>query len=79
MDCSYVYDSEKLYQCINAKKCFNCMYLESSQDCSMCYFSEDLIGCSDCMFCTGLRNAKYCFENQQLSKEDYENKKADYL
>lgn len=79
MDCSYVYDSEKLYQCINTKKCFNCMYLENSQECSSCYFSEDLISCNDCMFCTGLRNARYCFENQQLSKEEYESKKPEFF
>lgn len=79
VDCSYVYDSDFLYQCVNVKNSFNCTYLENSQDCNNCHYSEDLVWCNDCMFCSWLRNAQYCFDNQKLTKEEYELKIDQYL
>lgn len=79
IDCSYVYDSEKLYQCINVKNGYNNMRLNNSQDCSFCYFSDDLISCQNCMFCSWLRNSQYYFENKQYSKDEWNDKIKNYL
>ncbi|USN57709.1 MAG: hypothetical protein H6767_04945 [Candidatus Peribacteria bacterium] len=79
VDCAYVYDSDKLYQCLNVKKGYKSMYLHNSSECSDCYYSDDLIGCDHCMFCSNLRNASYCFENTQLSKEEWKEKVQEYL
>lgn len=79
VDCSYVYDSEKLYQCLNVKKGYNSVYVHNSSECADCYYSDDLIGCHHCMFCSNLRNASYCFENEQLSKEEWQERVRAYL
>jgi hypothetical protein len=54
-DCSYVYNSEKLYECLNVKKSYTCSYLHNSSDCNNCFFSDDLIGCNFCIFSSNLR------------------------
>ena len=79
VDCSYVYDSEKLYECLNVKKWYNSIYLHNSSECSSCYYSDDLIWGNFCMFCSNLRNANYYFENKKLPKEEREEKAKDYL
>lgn len=55
------------------------MWLHNSQECSYCYYSDDMIGCQYCMFCSGLRNAKYYFQNKQLTKEEWEAKSENFL
>ncbi len=70
LQCQFCYD------CVDCNKCHG---LTASQDCINCHtsaFLVDCVGCQDCFLCTGLRNKKYCFENQQLSKEEYQKKTA---
>jgi uncharacterized protein Usg len=38
---------------------------------------KDCIGCNDCFLCSGLRNARYYFENKKLTKEEYEKKMSE--
>lgn len=78
-DCSYVYDSEKLYECLNVKKGFKSIYLHNSNNCSSCYYSDDLIGCDHCIFSSWLRNSSYFFENEKLSKEEWLEKAKEFL
>lgn len=79
VDCSYTfYFSEKLYECIKCDKSFR---LRNSQNCLSCMesnFLYDCRNCSDCFMCASLRNKRYCFKNQQYSKEDYEKILASY-
>lgn len=79
VDCSYVYNSQLLYQCLNVKKAYKCTYLHNSSDCDNCHYSDDLIWCSNCMFSSNLRNKKYYFKNEKLNKEEYEEKIKKYL
>jgi hypothetical protein len=77
MDGFYNLHSELCYDCIDVYKCYG---LKGCQDCTTCNssaFLRDCIGCTDCFLCIGLRNKKYCFRNEQLSKEDYEKKMAE--
>jgi len=62
------------YECIDCHKCYGLKY---SQDCLNCHsgaFLRDCIGCKNCFLCVGLREKEYCFENKQLSREQYEAK-----
>ena len=77
VDGLYNLHSELCYDCIDVHKCYG---LKGSQDCMSCHssaFLRDCIGCKNCFLCVGLREKEYCFENQQLSKEEYEKKMAD--
>jgi hypothetical protein len=63
---------ELCYDCVDVHKCYD---LKGSQDCISCNsssFLRDCIGCRNCFCCIGLRNKEFCFENEQLSKTDYQ-------
>lgn len=79
MDCAYIYDSELLYECFNCTKCYGCNYVSYSQNCTDCWFSENLRGCKNCFLCTNLANKEYHFKNQQLPRDEYEQKINEYL
>lgn len=74
MDCLNILDpSQWLYDCINCGESYR---LKNSQHCKACTesaFLYDCRNCSDCFMCTGLRSKKYCFKNEQYSKEEYKN------
>lgn len=72
LDCSYVSDSELLYECIDCQNCYN---LEYSQDCSECFdswFLKNCNGCKNCIGCINLRQKEFCIFNKQYSKEEYQ-------
>lgn len=74
MDCYNVSSCELCYECIDCTGCYGCRwsnYCKNSSNLTFCY---DCIGSSDCFGCVGLRNAKYCWFNEQLTKEEYESK-----
>jgi hypothetical protein len=85
-DCYYVYgvffckdcvDSlnlnkcELCYECIDSVDCYHCFYGYNIRNCRDVYCSYDCSGCSDCFGCYNLRNVKYCWENKQLSENEY--------
>ena len=63
---------ERCYQMTDCGKCYDSAFLFSSGGCANCYYSSYLIDCTDCFGCVGLTNKKYCFLNNQLTKERYE-------
>lgn len=75
-------DIEKLFQQIN-KNCTSCKACIRCDTCKFCYMCHgckqclrcvDCISCKkclDCFDCAGLNNAQYCWNNQQLSKDEY--------
>lgn len=71
VDCDYVVDSELLYECNDAYKCYNCAYLDycarlyDSFYCWDCFDSHDLFGC------VHLKHKQYCLYNKQYTKEEY--------
>jgi hypothetical protein len=72
LDCSYVSQSELLYECVDCHSCYN---LEYSQDCSECFdswFLKNCIACKNCIGCVNLRQKEFCIFNKQYSKEEYE-------
>ena len=76
MDLYVVNKSEYCYEdvyCSNSSRLF---YSEKSQSCVNSYFLYDCKNCTDCFMSSNLRNKSYVFYNQQLSKEDYQEKTA---
>ena len=78
-DCLYCYSVENSYECVDCRDCFGLYY---SQDCSNCrdsYFLNDCIWSSNCFGSYWLRNAQYVFLNQQLTRQQYDNKLQEFL
>jgi hypothetical protein len=72
IDVHYCHESELCYECVDVKGCHSLAWAQDCFDCASSYFLRDCIGCMDCFCCTGLRNKKYCFMNEQLTKEEYD-------
>ena len=74
VDCWAVKKCEIMYESLNCEKCFRCFFTENSMDTRDSYFCDNCRGCSNCFGCVSLRNKKFCWFNEQLSKEEYEAK-----
>ncbi|QQR54685.1 hypothetical protein IPG41_05870 [Candidatus Peregrinibacteria bacterium] len=71
VDCSYVLQSELLYQCVDCQNCYNLKY---SQDCTNCFdsaFLKNCTGCKNCFGCVNLQQKEFHIFNQAYSKEEY--------
>jgi len=79
MDCTFLYNSELCYECVDTRKSFKCFYGERLQECVDVLFSFDMRNCQNCIFCSNGRNLSYCIENKPCTKEEFENKKAEIL
>src|SRR3989338_10042734 len=79
VDCSWTYDSESCYECVDVRQSFGCLF------CERCKTGRDLLFCYDvrdsqnCILSTNLRHASYRIENKQCTKEEYEAKKKEIL
>ena len=78
-DCSYARYSELCYDCLNIERCYNCNYCVDCTNCNDISHCFDCIGCSDCFGCVGLRRKQYCLYNEQLSKEEYQERIQDIV
>ncbi|OGI92738.1 hypothetical protein A2933_00805 [Candidatus Nomurabacteria bacterium RIFCSPLOWO2_01_FULL_46_18] len=79
MDCVSLYDSELCYECVDTRKSFKCLYGERIQDSVNVLFSFDMRNCQNCILCTNGRNLSYCIENKQVTREEFEKRKAEIL
>ncbi len=77
MDCIMVGESELCYETISGGG-FNLFFSEDVGESSNMYFCKDCTGCNDCFGSTNLRNQKYRFFNEQLTKEEYQKRLAEY-
>src|SRR3989338_1857666 len=71
-DLAYSADLELCYEVVDTKKCFQVFFSQNCESSQNIYFSQDLVNCTDCFGCTSLRNKSYCFFNEQLTKEEYQ-------
>jgi hypothetical protein len=72
-----IYSSKKLDNCyynIGSDGNYNTLFAIQSMNCLDSAFIYDCVNCSNCFLSFNLRNKKYFFKNQQLSKEEYERK-----
>lgn len=74
METFFVSDCELCYDLFECKRCYHSAFLEECEDCINCYFGFDLKNCEYCFGCANLYHKKYYFFNQQLTKEQYEEK-----
>ncbi len=73
MDCLNVLaPTQWQYECINCDESYRLKNSQASVACTDSAFLYDCRNCFNCFMCTGLRNKKYHFKNQQYSKEEYE-------
>ena len=77
MDVAYLYDSELCYQAIDSRKCYSSKFIQNCDNCSNVSFSFGCRSCKNCYLCTNLVNKEYCFENEQLIKDEYEKRMAE--
>jgi len=65
-------ETQFIYNCINCTHCYELKNSDFSRACINSEFLYDCQDCSNCFMCTGLRNKKYFFKNQQYGKTEYE-------
>lgn len=74
VDCTAITDSELCYDCVGVVNCYNGKYLIDSDNCRDSAFLYACKSCSDCFGCSNLRFKQYCWNNVQLTKEEYESR-----
>jgi len=77
-DLYVVYRSELCYDDIFCSDCYHTFYSLNCKSCVDSYFLYDCVGCTDCFGCSNLRTKSYCMWNEQLSKEEYFHRLAEY-
>ena len=78
LDCDYTVEAESCYESVDLYKCFNCYYIESSDNVRDAMYGYELSNCHDVFGCVNLKNKSYCIFNRQFSKEEYEEKIKKY-
>ncbi|MEI8130355.1 MAG: hypothetical protein WCG55_02505 [bacterium] len=78
VDVSHISRSETCYESFWLQSCYRTHYSSQCADSSDLWFSRDCQGCMNCFGCVNLRKQNYCFFNEQLSKEEYEQKVREY-
>ncbi len=74
VDGFYNLSCELCYDCVDVLGCYGLKGCQDCVNCSSSSFLRDCIGCKNCFLCVGLREKEFCFENVQLSKEEYQTK-----
>ncbi|PIR86930.1 MAG: hypothetical protein COU11_02855 [Candidatus Harrisonbacteria bacterium CG10_big_fil_rev_8_21_14_0_10_49_15] len=70
-------ENELSYEVKNSRSQYKCMFINWAKDCTESAFLDDCTGLSNCIGCVNMKNAQYCIFNEQYSKEEYEQKKAE--
>ncbi len=78
VDCTNILNSELCYECTNVKNCYNVKFSDDCDNCTDSMFLRNCRGVKNSMFCYGLERKEYCFFNQQLTREEYEEKLKEY-
>ncbi|MDD5623617.1 MAG: hypothetical protein PHI23_02830 [Candidatus Peribacteraceae bacterium] len=74
-DCLSTDLSEIAYACMACQRVHRSGFLRHCESCYDCFFGLELKGCRNCIGCINLRQKEYCIWNEQLSKEEYEQKR----
>lgn len=76
MQSVFVQAVQNCFGAARVERAHSCRVALESRDCLSCDFIFDCRNCENCFGATNLRNAKYVFWNEQLSKEEYEKRRA---
>ncbi len=74
VDGFYNLSCELCYDCVDVHSCYGLKGCQDLLNCSSSAFLRDCVGCKHCFLCSGLREKEFCFENKQLTKEEYDKK-----
>ena len=80
-DSSDLYCVHRSELCYDDVTCFDSYHLLYSLDCKNCvdsYFLYDCVGCVNCFGCSNLRSKSCCMWNEQLSREEYNKRLAEF-
>jgi len=77
LDTSYVSHCELCYECTDCHTCYNVKFSQDCHQCSDSWFLDNCASCQHCYACANLHNKKFCFWNEQYTKEEYQQKIAD--
>ncbi len=78
-DCSMVMSCDACYDCSNLYKSSRVVGSRgNNRFCIDSAFLRDCENCTNCFMCANLKNKSYCFKNEQLTKEAYLEKRAQY-
>lgn len=78
VDSDFLYHSEYCYEAVLSQYCYNSKYLERSHYISDSAFIFNSRNVKNSFFCANIENKEYCMFNEQLSKEDYLEKRKQY-
>src|SRR3990167_1660898 len=79
-DCSEAVSVTNASECHNAthsRRIHKCSYVRECLDCMSCDFVFDCRNCENCFGATNQRNKKYLWWNEQLTKEEWEKRRAE--
>jgi CxxC-x17-CxxC domain-containing protein len=71
LDVFFTRKSSRVYEAIKSDRITNSSYVYFSQECIDSKFLFNCRNCTDCFGCVNLRNRRFCFFNEQLSREAY--------
>ncbi|MDA2921922.1 hypothetical protein MYX07_01510 [Patescibacteria group bacterium AH-259-L07] len=79
VDVAFVYDSELCYECVDCRNCYNVLFSERCQTSTDLLFCFDCRNSQNCILTVNGRHKKYCIENKEVSKEEFEKRKKEIL
>ena len=79
IDSDFIQDSELCYECIDCRKCYNCLFVDNCEASADLLFCFDLKDCQNCIFSTNLRHKSFQIFNKPVSKEEFNKKKTEIL
>jgi len=71
VDCDYSNKNELCHDLFNSFGCYGCRSVVDSKNCSDCSYISDCMSCRDCILCVNLNNKQYCIKNEQLTQQEY--------
>ncbi len=74
-DSTAISDCELCYDCVGVVNCYNCIGLIDSDNCRDSAFLYACKSCRNCFNCSNLRFKEYCWNNEQLTREEYEQRR----
>ncbi len=77
VDCYFIRDNDTAYDHVSTSECYKCKHAYFSSTCIDCDFIYDCRNCQNCFGCVNLRNKNYCWFNEQLTKEEYQKRRAE--
>lgn len=78
LDTSLGIECQWMYDCRNVFRDNRCIGLDNTIESIDCAFLKDCRNCQSCFGSANLKNKKYVFFDEQLTKEEYEKKIAQY-